>query len=256
MFPFILLILAVCLSFSEAENIPCGISSSLEKYAIYNPNRILGGENAKDGDWPWYALITSGSRLCGATIVSDKWILTAAHCFDKKSIDVSIQYGSVNRSGGENDTSQKIFIHSGFNEDSGINDIALIELEKPLNFSENVQSICLNHSVEPNANEILAMVGFGKIFKQFQGSTAEFIHPDILQDGPIAYKQNSTISEGCDTVKICVSGINHAALSGDSGGPLMTIRDNRWFQIGVASMLKYVSGVFEDESITMATDSM
>lgn len=67
-----------------------------------------------------------------------------------------------------------------------------------------------------------------------------------MQDSPIAYLGNST--ELCN-VEICVGGINHAALPGDSGGPLMAIRDDRWVQVGVASSVRPEE--FRNESISM-----
>uniref|UniRef100_A0AC35GMZ7 Peptidase S1 domain-containing protein n=1 Tax=Panagrolaimus sp. PS1159 TaxID=55785 RepID=A0AC35GMZ7_9BILA len=229
----------------------CGISPSIERYTIYNSNRILGGDNAKDGDWPWYALLNSGSYLCGSTIINDKWILTAAHCIDKKSSNASIRYGSVNITAGEVTSSNCIFVHPGYSKDNTVDDIALIKLHEPLKFFEKVQPICLDHNVEPHTNEILAQAGFGNIFKQYGPDGAEFILPKILQDGPTAYKGNSTsVYPICD-VKYCVGGINHAALSGDSGGPLMAIRENRWIQIGIASEVIYRSVGYNGESISM-----
>ena len=43
-------------------------------------NKIVGGEAAGAGEWPWQAFVTVGSRECGGTIISDKCVLTAAHC--------------------------------------------------------------------------------------------------------------------------------------------------------------------------------
>lgn len=43
--------------------------------------KIVGGNNAKEGAWPWLAaLYYNRQLLCGASLVSDDWLVSAAHC--------------------------------------------------------------------------------------------------------------------------------------------------------------------------------
>ncbi|CAG2118959.1 unnamed protein product, partial [Medioppia subpectinata] len=53
-------------------------------------SRIVGGQTASRGAWPWMAKLnymfntskgpnTDGAQ-CGGALISDQWILTAAHC--------------------------------------------------------------------------------------------------------------------------------------------------------------------------------
>lgn len=57
----------------------CGFSASAP-----HRGRIVGGDEAEPHSWPWQALIVCRNFLvtkhCGGSIISDKWVITAAHC--------------------------------------------------------------------------------------------------------------------------------------------------------------------------------
>ncbi|CAF4938883.1 unnamed protein product, partial [Rotaria sp. Silwood1] len=110
-------------------------------------SRIVGGETANSATWGWAVSISiANTYLCGGSIISSSWIITAAHCAEGFTASQFKVYAGSNirYSGTQNRTVSKVILHSEYNSATFVNDIALLKLASPLNMSDPyVRSICL-----------------------------------------------------------------------------------------------------------------
>ena len=115
---------------------------------IQAQDRIVGGFDSEINDYPWQAALVDpyGSGYCGASIISNQWILTAAHCIeDSYSPDVFVRVGSENSYsyGGVTYSVSEIIVHPNYTDVTSGSDIALIKLSDTIIFNHNIQPIGL-----------------------------------------------------------------------------------------------------------------
>lgn len=139
---FVLLQPTEQVSYSCDRSVPCGCSSNPPSFS-----RIVGGEGAGTGTWDWTVSISiDGMYLCGGSILSNSWILSAAHCFhQEENATITIYAGSnLQWTGSQSRLVSQVIIHSDYDETSYSNDIALLKLSTPLNMSDpNISPICM-----------------------------------------------------------------------------------------------------------------
>ncbi|KAF0028110.1 hypothetical protein F2P81_019197 [Scophthalmus maximus] len=122
------------------------------------PERIVGGVNSVEGEWPWQvSLHFSGNLYCGASVLSSTWLISAAHCFSKERLSDprhwSAHLGMLTQGSAKHVAEiQRIVVHEYYNAYTFDYDIALLQLKKPWPSSLGplVQPVCLpptSHSV-------------------------------------------------------------------------------------------------------------
>ena len=108
--------------------------------------RILGGETAGTNTWGWaVSLSINGNSLCGGSILSSQWIITAAHCVSTvKASRITVYAGSNTKYSGQSRIGSTLIVHPSYDSDSKENDIALLQLTTPLNMTDpNVATLCM-----------------------------------------------------------------------------------------------------------------
>lgn len=131
--------------------------------------RVIGGEDAREGQFPYQASLQQRAKMnhfCGASIISNRFLLTAAHCVGEVSPEMWVAVvGSVHISqGGIILNIDKRIQHNKWDVNRLVNDIALLRTAEEIIFSDTVQPIALssqNLPVEGNTQVILS--GWGDI---------------------------------------------------------------------------------------------
>ncbi|XP_018356412.1 PREDICTED: proclotting enzyme-like [Trachymyrmex septentrionalis] len=214
--------------------------------------RVVGGEDAPSGRWPWMAAIfLHGFRRtefwCGGSLIGPRHILTAAHCtLDQHQRPFSarqftVRLGDIDLENDNEPSSpatyavKQIHAHRRFSRANFHNDIAILELTSLVRKSPYVIPICL-----PRFHGDLlvgtrpTVAGWGNTY--YGGKDSSVLQQAVLpvwknEDCNMAYLQPITNNFLCAGYK---QG-GKDACQGDSGGPLMLRIKDRWTQIGIVS---------------------
>eukprot|EP00928_Gymnodinium_smaydae_P046557 TRINITY_DN31018_c0_g1_i1.p1 TRINITY_DN31018_c0_g1~~TRINITY_DN31018_c0_g1_i1.p1 ORF type:complete len:398 (+),score=14.83 TRINITY_DN31018_c0_g1_i1:104-1297(+) len=218
----------------------CGFTGDLLKSTSSDDTRVVNGFDTSTCQWRWQAYV-GAHGLCGGSLVSDRWILTAAHCVNSTSEkDITVKLGL-------RDLDQvshvyrvrRIVTHHKYEPRQVRYDFALLELDEVVEFSDCIGPVCLPEADEdatPGSKCIIT--GWGSTH---DGGPAS----KILQEATVSIKSKAECEAGDGKLNdemFCAGGSNDSAPTdschGDSGGPLVCYRDRdrqRYVLQGVTS---------------------
>ncbi|AWP17631.1 Serine protease 27 [Scophthalmus maximus] len=206
--------------------------------------RIVGGEDAPPGSWPWQvSLQRFGGHVCGGSLINREWVMSAAHCFFSTSTSGwQVSLGRQNLQGTNpnevSTTVARIILHPNYDSDTNNNDIALLRLSSPVKFTDYIRPVCLaaSGSVFNNGTDCW-VTGWGAVK---EGESLPL--PETLQEVevPVLGNRQCNCLNGVGTVTdnmICAGVLagGKDSCQGDSGGPMVSKQGSVWVQSGVVS---------------------
>jgi len=176
-------------------------------------------------------------------LIKENWVLTAAHCVQSGSLTFTVGAGLWNASSQMTGTEQysrpkRLVIHPKWNSRTMDNDVALVELTTPLQFSECVGTVCLPEK-DLVGGEKVWITGWGTL-------RSGGVQPQVLQQAEVSVISNADCQKTGYTASqilpsmVCGQGKTQTggiidACQGDSGGPFVAENNGRYEIYGATS---------------------
>jgi secreted trypsin-like serine protease len=248
--------------------------------------KIVGGVPAARGVYPFQvALFTTANgkegMMCGGSLINVKWVLTAAHCITKAAENdapypatmVNVFAGGLSFGEGDRVRAARVIVHPGYTSRGLMaNDIALLELERPVSDSSGAKPITIAAGTGDYApGTPVKLLGWGKTTEGGASSKSllelniAVVDRKVCNQSIVEYRAIQSIEAfrtaqkhlrfSNDTLKtllttalaaappvvsdqtICAGEMagGKDACQGDSGGPLFVTSEGRYVQVGLVS---------------------
>ncbi|XP_047487780.1 transmembrane protease serine 11D-like isoform X2 [Penaeus chinensis] len=205
--------------------------------------RIVGGEEAGAGEYPWMARVDisrgSGSISCGGAIVTTTHVVTASHCVNDENSEVTVRAGMHDLASYQENTTQvikakQILLHPEYSPVTSANDIALLSLEEPLKWASGVGPVCLPPGADFE-DRVAVVTGWGAMGSHGPYATKLNEVAVTITDQEMCEKAYISSTFHVTDNHICAADPGKDACHGDSGGPLVIKENGRWVLIGIVS---------------------
>lgn len=235
------------IEWGQVTNDPrCGVSAIRRSVA---QRRIVGGDEAGFGTFPWQAYIRIGTSRCGGSLVNSWYVVTAGHCVARaRPSQVRVTLGEyvlksdVEPLPGRTYGASLIKVHPyfKFTPQADRYDVAVIRLNRRVDYAPHISPICL----PPKDMHLMGHYGWAAGWGALEPGSR--LRPKTLQVVDVPMIDNRQCEQwhrekGINVIiydeMVCAGYYTGGkdSCQGDSGGPLMMEHDGRWTLIGLVS---------------------
>ncbi|XP_026808260.1 venom protease-like [Rhopalosiphum maidis] len=220
---------------------------------------IVGGTKAEVMEFPHMVLLGFGKKIknvewsCGGSLISDRYVLSAAHCSEigKKSPVKWALLGDNDIGSNEGDADPQVreivqrILHPNYKPPSMYNDIGLYRLNTPVQFNRFILPVCINSDEQLTTKQAIA-IGWGRTSSAGQTSNVLMkVSLDFVEQNECNRSYSSSASPNLEfginpSSQICAGKMEGGkdTCQGDSGGPLQIAHPEfecMYTQVGITS---------------------
>ncbi|XP_054739259.1 serine protease filzig [Anastrepha obliqua] len=239
----------------------CGVRPHIKS------GRIVGGKGSTFGAYPWQVLVRESTWLglftknkCGGVLITNRYVITAAHCqpgFLASLVAVMGEFdisGDLESKRAITKNVKRVIVHRQYDPATFENDLALLELDSPVQFDTHIVPICMPNDHADFTGRMATVTGWGRL--KYGGGV-----PSVLQEVQVPIIENSVCQEMFHTAGhnkkilgsfLCAGYANGQkdSCEGDSGGPLVLQRPDGRYELagtvshGIKCAAPYLPGVY------------
>uniref|UniRef100_A0A8D1KZY7 tissue kallikrein n=1 Tax=Sus scrofa TaxID=9823 RepID=A0A8D1KZY7_PIG len=213
---------SICPSASPSPPHPCLLPATAQSQG--NENKIIGGYTCIRNSQPWQAALLAGPWhrfLCGGALLSDQWVITAAHCA-RPILRVALGKHNLRT----REAAQQVLRvvrqvpHPQYNSRTHDNDLMLLQLERAARLGRTARPIAVASSCASPGTPC-RVSGWGTISSPIARypNSLQCVNINVSPDQECRQAYRGAITPGMVCAGVPQGGKD--SCQGDSGGPLV-----------------------------------